>query len=190
MKNFFRYPLRLVDGLIDRVLAVIGVIGLAQFPQFFSQYLQRLGGRLDEARLIRGEYIKAAKSLNLSLEEYVAQHLAAENEVFVSYGEVLNGVIERFHALEGSYLALKEATLFNRWWVFLQNLDWEVFSQTWLDFTPGIPTTIEGLCYGAAGLLVVWGFYKGIKITLRFIGRKIASLFRPTRSRPKYSLPV
>mgnify|MGYP000857581667 CR=1 FL=1 len=193
MKKVFLFFYHLVDGLIDRILAVIGVVGFAQFPQFIVQYIQRLGGHLDESRITIMQYRRAAEALDLTLEAYVAQHLSAENKVFVSYGEVLREIIRRGQHLEESYLALKEANLFNRFWVFLANLDGQVFMETCRDFTPGIPTTIEGLCYGLAGLLVVCGLYKASKGLLFWSGRKIASLFRrkPTRSsRTRYTLPV
>jgi hypothetical protein len=169
------------------------VVGFAQFPQFIIQYVQRLGGHLDESRLTIMQYRRAAEAVDLTLEAYVAQHLSAENKVFVSYGEVLREIIRRGQHLEESYLALTEANLFNRFWVFLTNLDWQVFAETCRDFTPGIPTTIEGLCYGLAGLLVVCGLYKATKALFCWIGRRITSLFRPKparSSRTRYTLPV
>lgn len=193
MKKVFLFLYHLVDGLFDRILAVIGVVGFAQFPQFFTQYIQRLGGHLNEARLTIAQYTKAAEAVDLTLEAYVAQHLSAGNKVFVSYGEVLKEIIRRGQSLEKSYFAFKEANLFNRFWVFLTNIDWRVLVDTCRDFTPGIPTTIEGLCYGLAGLVVVCSLYKGIKALLSWTGRKIASLFRPKparTSRTKYTLPV
>jgi len=38
------------EGLLDRLLCLVGAVVFAQAPEFFQQYLQRLGGRLDEAR--------------------------------------------------------------------------------------------------------------------------------------------
>ncbi|HBR34948.1 MAG TPA: DUF2937 domain-containing protein, partial [Firmicutes bacterium] len=49
MRKLLRKLLRFFNGLLDRVVAVCGVVGLAQFPQFFGQYIQRLGGHLAEA---------------------------------------------------------------------------------------------------------------------------------------------
>lgn len=47
-------PLRPVvkagDTLIDRLFCVFGAVLFCQLPEFIQQYLQRLGGRLDEAR--------------------------------------------------------------------------------------------------------------------------------------------
>jgi len=188
MKKIFRYPLRMVDGLLDRILAVIGVVGLAQFPQFFNQYLQRLGGHLEEARLTIARYINAAESLDLSLEAYVAEHLASENKIFTSSGQVMTDIVQRLHHLEESFLALKQAGPFNRWWIFLREMERPIVHETWQNFTPGIPTTIEGFYYGLAGLLVVWGLYQGLKTLMLSLGRKTASFFRPPRTKP--GIPV
>ena len=38
------------EKLFDRALCVVGAILFSQLPEFFQQYLQRLGGHLDEAR--------------------------------------------------------------------------------------------------------------------------------------------
>ena len=57
LKNFFRF----LGGLLDRIIAVFGAVGLAQFPQFFSQYIQRLGGHLAEAQFILVRYEMTAE---------------------------------------------------------------------------------------------------------------------------------
>ena len=42
--------LQVLETLFDRVLCVGGAVTVSQAPEFIQQYLQRLGGRLDEAR--------------------------------------------------------------------------------------------------------------------------------------------
>ena len=61
MEKILLYPFRFLDGLVDRVVSLAGAVGLAQFPQFFAQYLQRLGGHLEEARLVIARYRAAAR---------------------------------------------------------------------------------------------------------------------------------
>lgn len=49
-----------IGNKIDQILLVIfgmaGGLTLGQFPQFFAQYMQRLGGHIDEARQIFEQY--------------------------------------------------------------------------------------------------------------------------------------
>lgn len=180
MKRIFLFPFRIMDGLVDRIISIIGAVGLGQFPQFFSQYLQRLGGHLEEARLIITRYQEVAEALDLTLEEYVAQHLASGNDIFVSSGQVLTGIVQRFAELEESFLALQQTGPFTRWWFFLLKADPLIIRETWQHFGPGLPTTIEGLIYSLAGVFIAWGLYQGLKAVIRFCGRKIGTLLKPT----------
>ncbi len=183
-KKWWHYPIRMIDSMLDRVAAVLGVFIFVQFPQFFSQYIQRLGGHLDEARRIVDLYIKAANSLNLTFEEYINIHLAANNPVFVSSGEQISQIAERFYALEKSLFKLLEATPLTRLWTFLREADWEIAAQTWRFFTPGIPTTMEGLVYAIIGLFLGWGIYSGIR-ALYYL---IKDYFTTKTKRRKYAI--
>jgi hypothetical protein len=161
-----RHPLRFIDGMLDRIISIIGAVAFSQFPQFFGQYMQRLGGHLDEARLILAHYIAAAEALNLTLEEYIREHLESGSEVFTSSGEVIQDLLERVQSLEFSYQALQDATIYNRWLVFMREVDWSIASGTWENFVPGVPTTIEGLTYALTGLLLGWGIYTLLKMAI------------------------
>ncbi len=109
MRSFFYYPGRLVSGFLDRVFALAGAVMLAQFPQFYSQYIQRLAGHLDEARRTVELYEETAISLGLTLEQYIEQHLVSDSAVFVSAGQVIASLLDRLHQLEHSFNALLEA---------------------------------------------------------------------------------
>lgn len=163
MKRILFYPFLALESLFDRALAIVGSVSLAQFPQFYSQYLQRLGGHLDEARRIVAEYSEAAASFNLSLHDYIGIHQSASNPVLQSTGSIIDNSLARLGQLERSFQALENSTLFNRWWLFLKNLDPAIFSQTCSQYTPGLPLTIESLFYALAGLLIICGIYQGIK---------------------------
>lgn len=166
MLKAIRHPLRFIDGVLDRIISIIGAVAFSQFPQFFGQYMQRLGGHLDEARFVLAQYIAAAEALNLTLEEYIREHLESGSEVFVSSGEVIQSLLERVRSLELSYQALQDATIYNRWFVFLREVDWSIATGTWENFVPGVPTTVEGLTYALAGLLLGWGIYTLLKIAI------------------------
>ena len=176
MSKFLKYPLRFLNGLLDRIIAVLGVVSMAQFPQFFAQYLQRLGGHLAEAKFILLRYQLSADYFDLSLDEYISLHVNSGNEIFSSSGQVIAELVDRVAALEGSFTALNGATPFNRWWVFLQEVDLEMLRETWSIFTPGIPTTIEGAIYGFLGLILAWGVYHGIKTLFKSLYKLISSL--------------
>ena len=183
--SFLKYPFRLLNGLLDRLIALLGAAGMAQFPQFFSQYLQRLGGHLAEAKFLLLRYEMTAEYFNLTLEEYIAVHVNSGSEVLASSGQIINELIERIATLEQTYHHLQTATPWTRWLVFLRQLDPELFRETWAVFTPGIPTTLEGAAYALFGLIVGWGIYSGLKFLARLFGRLISAPFhRRTRIPP------
>lgn len=181
MRKLLKYPFRFLNGLVDRVIAVLGVVGFAQFPQFFAQYLQRLGGHLAEAQFMLVRYELTAEYFNMTLEEYIATHLQSGNEIFTSSGQLIVALVDRIKALENSFLALNNASVYSRWWVFLQEYDLEIAKETWSIFTPGIPTTTEGLIYGACGLVVAWAVYNVVKALLKTLAKLISKPFSRRR---------
>ena len=176
----------MLNGLLDRAFAVLGVVGFAQFPQFFAQYLQRLGGHLAEAQFLLLNYELTAEYFNMTLEEYIATHLQSGNEIFASSGQLIVELIDRIKALENSFLALNNAPLYARWWVFLKEYDLAIIKETLTVFKPGIPTTIEGLIYGACGLVVAWAVYNLLKVLLKFLAKIVTKPFS-RRRRPSFS---
>lgn len=55
-KKAVKYIFDKLDRLITAAFGAAGAVLLAQFPQFLTQYLQRLGGHIDEARLASSNY--------------------------------------------------------------------------------------------------------------------------------------
>lgn len=169
-----RQPLKFVDGIMDRLFSIFGAVALSQFPQFYGQYMQRLGGHLDEARLALNQYVAAAEALGLTLEEYIREHLDSGSTVFVSSGEIIQNLWDRVQNLESAYQALQDANIFTRWFVFLREVDWSIAAGTWENFVPGVPTTLEGLTYALTGLLLGWGFYALVKAGVVLLGKLIS----------------
>src|SRR6185436_1727460 len=65
--------LHLFGGLIDRVLCVLGAVLFSQGPEFMQQYLQRLGGHLQEAQRQLDLFREAATRSGRTLEQFIAQ---------------------------------------------------------------------------------------------------------------------
>ncbi len=173
MKTILKKVGAFFSGITDRLISVIGALGMAQFPQFFSQYLQRLGGHLQEARRTIDMYQQAAESLGISFEEYISRHLQAEEQVFQTSGEVISNLVSRLETLEVSFANLQQAGPFTRWLVFSQEVDWDIARQTFYFFTPGFPTSIEGIIYALTGLILGWGVFGLFKKAFFTLDKKI-----------------
>ena len=59
--------------VLNGAAAVLGAGAFAQFPEFFQQYLQRLGGRVDQARIDLDRILSDAALLGRTLEAYLEE---------------------------------------------------------------------------------------------------------------------
>jgi len=156
------------DGLLDRALCVAGTIIFSQIPEFMQQYLQRLGGHLDEARRQLAQFRHTAEQSGLTLDNFIHQTSANVDPAVAKLGAVMNDSAARVHQLETALTAIRDASLWTRPFVFLQHVDPAIASATWSIFRPAVPTTVEGLVYAAFGLLILLSFYHaGVKYPIR-----------------------
>ncbi len=155
------------DGLLDRILCVIGTVLFSQIPEFMQQYLQRLGGHLDEARRQLEQFQSTATQSGLTLDRFIAQTSANAEPAVARLGAVMTETATRVETLAAAQTAMQQATLWTRPFVFLRHLDLSIGRATWAIFKPAVPTTLEGLVYALAGMLVLLAIYHfGIKRAL------------------------
>jgi hypothetical protein len=148
-----------LDGLIDRLLCVLGAVVFSQAPEFMQQYWQRLGGHLDEARLHLDNFRHAADASGQTLEQFISHTTASTEPSVAQLGGVISDVAARVEALQKAHDALAHATLWQRPVVFVRNFDFGIAHATWKSFKPAIPTTVEGLVYAVAGILMFLALY-------------------------------
>lgn len=147
------------ETLLDRVLCVAGAITLSQAPEFFQQYLQRLGGHLDEARRVLVRFEAVARESGLTLTQLIETTRSEASAPVAKLGGVMAEAQTRAQALAQAESALRDADMWARPWVFLRHVDTEIARGTWVVFKPAVPVTAEGFCYAAAGMLLALGLY-------------------------------
>ncbi len=142
-------------GRIANGVAAIGGAGVSsQFPEFYQQYLQRLGGRLDQALVQEARIYEAAQSQGLSVADYVARFLQSSDPVFQTEGQVLQAALTDAASLRESLLALSNAGVLERPVELARHFDSDLVSATFQAFTPALPVSTEGLTYAAIGMLL------------------------------------
>lgn len=152
------------DGLLDRALCVIGTVIFSQVPEFMQQYLQRLGGHLDEARRQLQQFHQVAAQSGLTLDRLIQQTTQNADTAVAKLGGVMTDAITRVESLEAAQSAMQQASLWSRPFVFLRHSDPDIANATWAIFKPAVPTTVEGLVYALCGMLVLLSLYHlGIK---------------------------
>jgi hypothetical protein len=147
------------DSLLDRALCVIGAVAFSQIPEFMQQYLQRLGGHLDEARRQLLQFQQAAAHSGLTLDRLIGQTAANADPAVSKLGGVMSEAMDRVAALETAQSAIQNASLWSRPFIFVQKVDPAIAHATWTIFKPAVPTTAEGLVYALIGMLVLIAVY-------------------------------
>jgi Protein of unknown function (DUF2937). len=163
IKQTILFPFKIIDGLLDRIVALLCALLFAQVPQFIAQYTQRLGGHVDELTRIVGQYTQAAAEVGKSLEQFVATHLTSAVADFVNTGKIMDENISRLNMLTRALGELNTASAYNKFIVFLKDLDTGIFKNTFQNFIPGVPVTVEAIVYALIGLIVGMLIYHAIK---------------------------
>ena len=154
--------------MLDRLLCVLGAVFLSQAPEFMQQYLQRLGGHLDEARRQLERLGATAQQSGLTLDQLSAHAAASADPAVVRLGGVVRDTAARVDVLSGAESALRHASLFSRPFVFFRHLDPSIASATWSAFRPAVPTTLEGMAYAIVGMVAALAVYHlGLKTPVR-----------------------
>jgi hypothetical protein len=161
------------DSLIDRILCVVGAVLFSQGPEFMQQYLQRLGGHLDEARRLLATFQQTATQAGLTLDNFIVRTGANPDPAVARLGGVMTEATNRVASLQSAHDALLQAALWERPFVFVRHLDLGISRATAAVFQPAVPTTAEGLFYALAGMLVVLALYHfGVKRVIALFGRR------------------
>ncbi len=172
-----------VEGFLDRLVCVFGAVFAAQAPEFFQQYLQRLGGHLAEVRRQLAAFESAAQAAGKSWPEFVADTTANADPGLAQLGHAMAATADRAEHLAGAHTAMLEASVWTRPWAFLAHFDAEIAQATAAVYKPAVPTTLESAVYAAVGLALAFAaWHFAIRLPLRhWLGRRPAPVARPPR---------
>ena len=163
-----RWTLRKCDALLGTVLAAVAGVAFAQLPAFIQQYLQRLGGHVDEAQLNLSQVITGASFRTLD---------APAREVLTV------SLNQRVSELETGEQAITSASASVRPFIFLRELDPDIAMATFRAFEPAVPLSTAGLIYGVTGIVAGWLFYELLKVpaglAVRRRSRSVADRVEP-----------
>lgn len=129
----------------------IGALLLSQFPEFFQQYTQRLGGRLDELTAQVSALEGRATAAGKDVRGYIRGFLLHRDVDVRREGMELQAMVDRRTVLAESYQALTGA---DQWWraaAFARQVDWRTAGATLEIYRPAVPVTPEAGIYAGAG---------------------------------------
>lgn len=138
-----------IDMLIGAICATAAAMAASQTQAFLQQYLQRLGGHLDEARLYLDNVQTGVRYQVMS--DAVRRELETEAQARVS-------------ELQTAFDAISNAGVFARPFVFLREFDDGILTGTMNSFVPALPLESSALVYVIVGMVLALVIYEIIKL--------------------------
>lgn len=173
--------LRWLDKMMDRIFVVLGALILLQMPLFMQQYHLSLQGHAKELDYQIEKINQAAQKSGKTLTEWIKKFATSSDSDFAQQGILMEDMLTRRDELSTAMSAWQNASPFKRPFVFLHYYKTDIVNDTWKMFQFGIPFNLEGLAYGAVGILLGYMMYCTISLSFRIF-------FGLFRRKPKTSL--
>jgi hypothetical protein len=160
-----------VRGLLDRVFLVCAMVAGGLVPGFISQYRQRLGGRLDQARLDLEPWQKIADQFyHGDITKLIQYHLDSNDPKFHAEGAVIRGLVTSVQQLQAAVDAMHR-DLFHQAGYLALHADPALAHATFANWVPTFALSTEGLLFALAFALLVWLVFHALWRLLGFLGR-------------------
>jgi hypothetical protein len=148
-----------------------GAAGFSQFPEFSQQYVQRLGGAVDELHRVEAGFDADAAALNLTRAQAL-DDLAQGGAMGARRADTMQGVFARHARLAADLAALESAGPFTRVYYAAHLSDAEIAARAWAAYKPAVPVTFEGAVFGGVGFLGGALLLGGLIGAVRRVGRR------------------
>jgi len=147
-------------GLIDRLLLMAAVVAGGLVPGFIAQYRQRLGGRLDQARLDLEPWRTVADKLYQgNLDQLIQFHLDSADPTVHSEGAVIGALAASVRHLQDAVDAMQGGLLRQIGYLAL-HLDTALARATYADWVPSFALSSEGLAFAVLFAVAVWLLFR------------------------------
>ena len=143
-------------GFLDRVLLACAVVAGGLVPGFIAQYRQRLGGRLDQARLDLASWQRLAEQYYQGdIEKLIRYHLESSDPKFQAEGAVIRSLVATVQQLQNAADAL-QGNLFHQAAYLALHADPGIALATWHDWVPTFALTTAGIVFALVFAVVLW----------------------------------
>jgi len=171
IEQFNRKGTAMILRSLTVAAGLTGAAGLSQFPEFSQQYLQRLGGAVDELTEVVTAFDADARSAGLSRQDAL-DDLNSGGAFAQSRSASMQATFARHARLSADLVALQGAGPFTRL-KLLGHLDDSVIARrAWGVYKPAVPVTFEGVAFAIAGFALS-------AFLLWALARTVAGVFRP-----------
>lgn len=153
--------MRIVRGLLDRLILLAAVVAAGCIPSFIAQYRQRLGGRLDQVQADLAPFQAIAnQNFRGDLGALIRYHLASHDATFHQEGQALQQLVDAAARLRAAVQALN-TDLVHQCLYLLQHPDRQLLGATWRIYQPGFTLTVQGAEFALVAGVIVWLLFLG-----------------------------
>jgi hypothetical protein len=168
----------ILRGLLDRALLVCAIVAGGLVPGFMAQYRQRLGGRLDQARLDLSPWQKIADQyFHGDLGSLIQYHLASKDPTFHSEGAVIRSLVQTVQQLQSEAAAL-HGSVFRQAAYLALHIDPGIARATLSDWVPTFGLSADGILFALALAVVIWLIFQGTWSVTAAGGRRLSAHLR------------
>jgi hypothetical protein len=174
----------LVRGLLDRLLLICAVVAGGLVPGFIVQYRQRLGGRLDQARIDLATWQHLADQYYQGdIERLIRYHLDSTDPTFHAEGAIIRSLLTTVQQLQSAVDAL-QGSLFHQAAYLTLHADPGLVRATLHDWVPTFALSAQGIVFALGVAAVVWLLFQAIWQIGAWLGSRRPSARAP---RPRSS---
>jgi len=142
---------RKIDAFLGAAVIAASGVAASQAQAFIVQYIQRLGGHLDEAS---AHLNNVQNGLRYKLmNETVRKELETDAQA-------------RVDTLSGAYHAIADTNIFFKPIAFLRHADPAIVSGTWRDFVPSLSASADSIVAIIIAMILGFLIYEVVKLPL------------------------
>jgi hypothetical protein len=168
-------------GLLDRLLLIGAVVAGGLVPGFIAQYRQRLGGRLDQARLDLEPWQRIADQFHQGdIGKLIQYHLSSSDPTFYAEGAVIRTLVATVQQLQIAFDAL-QGSLFQQARYLALHPDPGLARATFGDWVPTFALSGEGVLFALLFAVAIWLLFQATWWLLALVASRLRGLGRPTR---------
>jgi hypothetical protein len=140
--------------MLPTAIAVFCGVVTSQVPEFMQQYSQRIGGAIDELRIVVRHFEE--DSAQSGYEPGTALQMMARNpeRLVRDQGRRMEETMARLNRLREQHAAMKEGGSFAHLGAFLSNLDGPLAQRTWENYVLALSLSVEGVLFFLIGFMM------------------------------------
>jgi len=145
-----------VRGFVDRLLLICAIVAGGLVPGFISQYRQRLGGMLDQARVDLAPWQRIADQyFHGDLSQLIRYHLASKDPTFHAEGAAISSLVASVQNLQSEVAAL-HGNLFQQAAYLSLHVDPAIAHATLANWVPTFGLSTDGISFALVFALCLW----------------------------------